>query len=83
MNIVRDNLMRRKGYSPYCGLEAKCPDSWPRTVFDGEQFVCPSCGWVSEFNDEFIEKYKKKWGLDNGHFSISSNNHLRHRKWQL
>lgn len=56
--IVRNNLMTRNGYTPYCG--AMC-STMPRTMFDGEQFVCPCCGWRSEFPKEFINKYKAKW----------------------
>lgn len=67
INIVRDNLMNEPGYSPYCG-DQQCrprtqhsPDRWPRTKFDGEQFVCPKCGWRSEFPADFIDRYKTKW----------------------
>jgi hypothetical protein len=69
MSIVRDNLMTRPGYSPYCGSEL-CKERqeyplrgqrWPRTKFNGEQFVCPKCNWVSEFPVEFIQEYKDKW----------------------
>ncbi|HET8885567.1 MAG TPA: hypothetical protein VFM70_04350 [Salinimicrobium sp.] len=69
MSIVRDNLMKEAGYSPYCGAELCKPrytyplkgERWPRTKFDGEQFTCPKCGWQSEFDKEFIEGYKNKW----------------------
>lgn len=61
-SIVRYNLMNRDGYSPYCGGNPeKC--SWPRTKFNGEQFVCRECGWKSSFEKEFIDKYKKRWGI--------------------
>jgi hypothetical protein len=68
MSIVRDNLMTRVGYTPYCGNDPhfddyKCPGSWPRTVFNGKQFRCPSCGHTSEFDQEFIAEYKTKWEL--------------------
>jgi hypothetical protein len=36
----------------------------PRTRFNGKQFVCPECGWQSEFPEDFIKEYKAKWGLD-------------------
>lgn len=67
MSLVRDNLMTRPGYSPYCGsmgyyLGSNC--HWPRTVFVGEQFRCPCCGWVSGFDAKFISEYKTKWGLN-------------------
>lgn len=59
MSTVRDNLMNRNGYSPYCGGD-KCT-RMPRTVFNGEQFTCKDCGWVSGFDKEFIKAYKLKW----------------------
>jgi len=59
--LVRKNLMEQKGYSPYCGKQEKCSGRWPRTVFNGKQFVCPSCGWTSKFPELFIEQYKIKW----------------------
>lgn len=55
---VRDNLMTRPGYSPYCGNMA-CHLSMPRTLWDGEQFRC-RCGWQSAFDAEFIARYKLK-----------------------
>ena len=61
MSIVRDNLMTREGYSPYCG-DISCR-VMPRTFFNGKQFVCPHCGWVSQFPSDFIEEYKRKWNL--------------------
>lgn len=66
-SIVRENLMNEKGYTGYCGSELclprtdYSPQRWPRTVFHGEQFVCPKCSWVSEFPKDFIDRYKKKW----------------------
>ncbi len=59
MSLIRDNLMNREGYSPYCGND-KCYYHWPRTTFDGEQFKC-KCGWRSGFDTEFIDQYKAKW----------------------
>lgn len=56
MSTVRDNLMTRPGYSPYCGA-GSCQFHWPRTRFDGRQFVC-NCGWKSEFPDDFIAGYR-------------------------
>lgn len=55
-SIVRENLMTRAGYSPYCGADT-CRHHWPRTTFDGEQFAC-ECGWRSSFDRKFIEQYK-------------------------
>jgi len=62
MSIVRKNLMEKRGYTPYCGDSiGEC--SLPRTYFNGEQFVCRRCGWVSDFPTEFIQQYKNKWRL--------------------
>ncbi len=57
-SIVRQNLMKRPGYTPYCGAD-NCRWLWPRTEFDGEQFKC-ACGWRSSFESEFIERYNAK-----------------------
>ena len=59
ISIVRENLLNQKGYTPYCGNES-CR-TMPRTKFDGEQFICPDCGWRSEFPIKFIEELRKKW----------------------
>ena len=61
MSIIRENLMKEKGYSPYCGNDNCKP--MPRTFFNGEQFECKWCGWISRFPVEFIEEYKKKWKI--------------------
>ena len=58
MSIIRDNLMTRPDYTPYCG---DC-SAMPRSTFDGEQFIC-DCGWRSRFSIEFIIKYKTKWEI--------------------
>jgi hypothetical protein len=67
-SIVRQNLMNQPGYSPYCGnMEARpaygngCSN--PRTKFNGSQFVCPECKWISTFPSSFIKEYKSKWNL--------------------
>lgn len=69
MSIVRNNLLTIENYTPYCGSEFCLPrnnfpmygERWPRTYFNGDQFCCFKCGWKSEFEKEFIEKYKQKW----------------------
>jgi hypothetical protein len=61
MSIVRDNLMNRPGYSPYCGNQS-CRYGMPRTTWDSEQFKC-MCGWRSNLLDDFIAEYKAKWGI--------------------
>jgi len=62
MSIVREKLMKLRGYSPYCGNNC-CSGRMPRTKWDGEQFKCPACGWRSAFPDRFIKKYKDTWEL--------------------
>lgn len=58
--LVRKNLLTRQGYTPYCGnAYSECFYRLPRTKFDGEQFIC-KCGWRSEYEEEFIEEYKKQ-----------------------
>lgn len=70
-SIVRQNLLNCIGYTPYCGnsltLNAVGGCSNPRTHWFGEigQFICHECGWVSSFDEEFINEYKKKWNLKN------------------
>jgi hypothetical protein len=56
VSIVRENLLTRLHYTPYCG-NGDCRLRMPRATFDGEQFACP-CGWRSKFEPEFIERYK-------------------------
>lgn len=58
-SIVRDNLMNRAGYVPYCG-NANCSLGMPRTHFIRDQFEC-GCGWRSTFEADFITAYKAKW----------------------
>jgi hypothetical protein len=53
MSLVRENLLNRLGYVPYCGRDT----CFSRAQFDGEQFKC-RCGWRSAFEPEFIEQYK-------------------------
>ena len=68
LSTVRTNLMNDEGYTGYCGnswLEQKkrgC--DMPRTKWDKElnQFKCPKCRWVSQYPDDFIKRYKTKWG---------------------
>lgn len=55
MSLVRENLLSRLNYTPYCGGE-HCR-VMPRTSFNSSQFQCSSCGWVSRFEPEFIEAY--------------------------
>jgi len=64
MSVVTDNLRKVPGYTPYCGGE-NCP-RMPRTIFNGRQFVCPYCGWVSTHEASLIEEYKALNGLSGG-----------------
>lgn len=61
MSIVRENLMSRAGYTPYCGND-KCR-LMPRTSWSGQQFRCGQCGWISAFPDDFLTEYRAKWNL--------------------
>ena len=56
-------------YRPYCGNNISrdavngCYN--PRTQYrpsDG-QFICPHCKWISDFPQDFIDRYKKKHNL--------------------
>lgn len=66
-SVIRGNLMTFSGYSPYCGndipKEEKGGCDMPRTSFNGSQFVCPKCGWVSSFPEDFIKRYKEHWKI--------------------
>ena len=66
-SIVRENLMTEKDYRPYCG-NPNSRNKWsgccnPRTTWNGNQFECPNCGWLSQFPSEFIDRYKAKWQI--------------------
>lgn len=69
--IVRNNLMKRPGYAPYCMGQKRTADGegWEQTMcfasfqrmrWDGEQFSC-RCGARTEFPDTFIKGYKARW----------------------
>jgi hypothetical protein len=66
-SIVRNKLMTVKDYTPYCGnnisrrLINGCSN--PRTKFNGQQFCCPECKFITSFPIDFIEKYKEYWGI--------------------
>lgn len=57
--LVQQNLMTREYYAPYC---LAC-STMLRVKFNGDQFVCSKCGWVSKFPLDFIKRYKKRWSL--------------------
>jgi hypothetical protein len=59
-STVRNNLMKRPNYSPYCGND-DCVWHMPRTTFNDGQFEC-RCGWRSGFEPDFIKQYKARWG---------------------
>lgn len=58
---VRFNLLTSSTYSPYCGANLSIKCSMPRMRFNGTQFVCPECGEVTQFPEDFITYYKNKW----------------------
>ena len=60
---MRQKLMDEEGYKPYCG-NPNCPEM-PRTYFGlrTKQFICPCCGWESQYPKDFIERYIKKWNI--------------------
>jgi hypothetical protein len=58
MNRMQEALMRKPGYTPYCGADACMV--WARTRWNGEQFQC-QCGWISSYAPEFIAQYKARW----------------------
>lgn len=55
-SLVRKNIIESNIYTPYCGNSCS---KMPRTFFNGKQFECPSCGWQSNFEDEFINEHRK------------------------
>lgn len=67
--IVRENLMTQQNYSPYCGNNKSfrsiggCYNPRVKWVPELNQFKCPNCGWVSEFPEDFIKRYKARWSL--------------------
>ena len=63
LSPVQNNLLTRVGYAPYCGNV--CCIALKRTVFNGDQFTCVSCDWVSNHSIAFLNKYCAKKGLRN------------------
>lgn len=61
LSLVQNNLLTRVGYAPYCG-NVRCK-TLKRTDFNGDQFTCFSCGWVSKHSIAFLNKYYAKKGL--------------------
>lgn len=59
--IVRENLMTVENYHPHCPSR-KCTLSLNRASWNPniKQFEC-QCGWISNFPDDFINRYMKKW----------------------
>lgn len=57
-STVRENLMTRPGYRPYCG-NVRCPKGMPRTHLINGQFQC-ACGWRSQFPADFMGRYLTK-----------------------
>ena len=65
--------MNQEGYTPYCGNIDGC--SMPRTHFNGNQFECRECKWVSSFPIDFICEYKHKWKV--GESKMGKENKIR------
>lgn len=67
-SLIRNNLMTRPGYTPYCGNNISRHEKGgcdnPKTIFKDDQFHCIICGWVSEFPKDFITRYKEHWGIE-------------------
>lgn len=61
LTIVRHNLMNDPNYRPYCGNDNH--KGLNRVKWDSNlrQFRC-SCGFVTEFPEDFIKRYTEKWG---------------------
>jgi len=55
-SIVRSNMMQDVNYRGYCGNNS-CK-VMPRTIRHVDQNKCPSCGWVSQYPDDFVARYK-------------------------
>lgn len=56
-SIVRNNLMKRPGYAPYC----MCCSALRRMIWTGEQFMCGVTRAETNFPAEFIAGYKARW----------------------
>lgn len=67
LTIVRNNLMNQEGYTGYCGNDISrrevggCSNPRTKWIPSLNQFMCPECGWISQFPDDFIKRYKEKW----------------------
>jgi predicted RNA-binding Zn-ribbon protein involved in translation (DUF1610 family) len=63
LSTVRRNLLTVPEYTPYCGndISRTAPGGChnPRTKFDRKlgQFVCPRCGFTTDFEKEIIDAY--------------------------
>lgn len=67
---VRQNMMDDVHYRPYCasvipGHPNYMSCSSPRMIWDLmlSQMKCPDCGWISEYPEDFIKRYKEKHSL--------------------
>lgn len=59
-SIVRNNLMKRPGYAPYCMC---CDSLFMRMVWDGDQFKCPITKRRTEFPEDFVTGYLERRAL--------------------
>lgn len=56
-SIVRNNLMKRPNYAPYC----MCCSRLLRMQWDGDQFFCTITKQRTQFPPDFISGYKARW----------------------
>lgn len=61
-SVVRNNLMSKSGYRPYCGNDS-CK-SMLRTVFYKGQFHCGICLWHSTYEETFIATWQVLHDID-------------------
>lgn len=67
ISTVRTNMMNDQYYSGYCGNswteQKRLHCDMPRTRWNPhlKQFYCPKCGWVSQYPEDFIKRYKAQW----------------------
>ncbi len=63
MTVIEENLLTVLDYTPYCGNQISSRDIGgcdnPRLRFNGVQFSCPACSYMTDFEPEFIGRYKK------------------------
>lgn len=70
-STVRTNMIKDVRYRPYCGSVIPSHPNYlfcssPRTNWDSKlsQMRCRECGWISEFPDDFIQRYKQAHNIN-------------------